>query len=258
MPAGGGTSQTAVNRLAGARTQAAELITAGAALLTLLVFAPVVGLMPQATLAAVVIVYSIGLIQLTDFRAILEIRRTEFVWALTAFGGVLLLGTLRGIVVAIIVSLFALARQTADPPVYVLGRKRGTNVFRPRSDEHPEDETFPGLLILRPEGRIYFANAERIGEKIRHLVEEAKPKVVALHLRSVPDLEYTALKMLIEGEKRLRERGVVVWLVGLNPQVLAVVQRSSLGKTLGRERMHFNLEVAVAKYAEAMRGSKPN
>jgi sulfate permease, SulP family len=77
---------------------------------------------------------------------------------------------------------------------------------------------------------------------------EPKPKVVALDLSGVPDLEYTALKMLIEAEKRQRERGVSFWLVGLNPEVLSVVQRSSLGKVLGRERIHFNLELAVAKY----------
>ena len=243
MPSGGGTSQTAVNRLAGARTQLAELVTAAAALLTMLFLAPLIGLMPQATLAAVVIVYSIGLIKPADFRAILEIRRTEFIWALAALAGVVLLGTLQGILVAIVVSLVALAHQMANPPVHVLGRKPGTNVFRPRSKEHPEDETFPGLLMLRLEGRIFFANAERIGEKMRALADEAKPKVVALDLSGVSDLEYTALKMLIEGEKRQRERGRSLWLVGLNPEVLAVVQRSSLGKVLGRERMHFNLEL---------------
>ena len=68
MPAGGGTTQTAVNRLAGARTQVAELVTAAAALLTMLLLAPLIGLMPQATLAAVVIVYSVGLIRPAEFR----------------------------------------------------------------------------------------------------------------------------------------------------------------------------------------------
>jgi sulfate permease, SulP family len=251
MPAGGGTTQTAVNRLAGARTQLAELVAAGVALVTMLLLAPFIGLMPEATLAAVVIVYSIGLIKPAEFATILEVRRTEFVWALAALAGVVLLGTLQGILVAIVVSLFALAYQVADPPVRVLGRKPGTNVFRPRSEEHPEDETFPGLLLLRPEGRIFFANVERVGEKMRPLIAEANPKVVALHLRGVFDLEYTALKMLTEAEKRYRERGVFLWLVGLNPGVLAMVQRSPLGETLGRERMFFNLEQAVAKYQAA-------
>src|SRR5262249_62112593 len=77
MPSGGGTSQTAVNLRAGARTQAASLVTAATALGTMLFLAPLIGLMPQATLAAVVIVYSIGLIQPVEFRAVLRVRRTE-------------------------------------------------------------------------------------------------------------------------------------------------------------------------------------
>jgi anti-anti-sigma factor len=127
----------------------------------------------------------------------------------------------------------------------VLGRKPGTNVFRPLSKEHPEDETFPGMLLLRLEGRIFFANAERVGEKLRPLMAEAKPEVVALDLSGVPDLEYTALKMITEAEKRARGRGIRLCLVGLNPEVLRIVQNSELGKTLGRERMFFNLEQCV-------------
>ena len=251
MVAGGGTSQTAVNRRSGARSQLAGAVTAGATLVTMLLLAGPMGLMPEATLAAIVIVYSIGLIKPEDFRAILAVRRTEFIWALTALAGVVTLGTLKGIVVAIVLSLVALAQQTANPPVYVLGRKPGTNVFRARSPEHPEDEEFPGLLLLRVAGRIYFANAERLVEKIKPLVDEAKPKVVALDLSAVTDLEYTALKGLIDAERRQRERGVLVWLVGLNPEVLGVVQRSTLGRVLGRDRMHFTLDIAVAKYLAA-------
>jgi MFS superfamily sulfate permease-like transporter len=204
--------------------------------------------MPDAALAAVVIVYSVGLIKPADFRAIYSVRRTEFVWALAAMAGVVMLGTLQGILVAIVVSLIALAYQSADPPVHVLGRKPGTNVFRPRSSEHPEDETFPGLLLLRPEGRLFFVNAERVAHKIRPLIEAAHPKVVALDLGGVFDLEYTALKALSDAEKRSRDHGVLLWLVGLNPSVLEMVRRSPLGETLGRERMFFTLEQAVARY----------
>jgi len=175
----------------------------------------------------------------------------EFIWALVALAGVVVLGTLKGIVVAIVVSVVSLAQQVASPPVYVLGRKPGTNVFRPRSAEHPEDETFAGLLLLRVEGRVFFLNAARIGEKIRLLINQLKPKVVAIDLTGVFDLEYTALKALNEAQKRLGEDGISVWLVGLTPAVLDVVERSSLGERLGRERMHFNLEIAVRKYLSA-------
>jgi anti-anti-sigma factor len=204
--------------------------------------------MPGATLGAVVIVYSIGLIKPSEFRSILKIRRMEFLWALGALAGVVILGTLNGILVAIILSLVGLAYQAANPAVHMLGRKPGTNVFRPRSKEHPEDETFIGLLIVRLEGRVFFANAERIGDKMKLLLAEANPRVVALDMSGVFDLEYTALKMVTEAEKRHRERGVMLWLVGLNPEVLRVVQNSELGKTLGRERMFFNLEQAVEKF----------
>jgi sulfate permease, SulP family len=81
-------------------------------------------------------------------------------------------------------------------------------------------------------------------------VNEAQPKVVALDLSPVFDLEYTALKALSEGEKRQRERGVDTWLVGLNPGVLQMVRRSPLGKALGRERMQFSLELAVTRYLQ--------
>ena len=251
MPAGGGTSQTAVNRSAGARTQLAELVTAGATLLTMLLLAGPMGLMPQATLAAVVIVYSMGLIELAGFRAILQIRRLEFIWALAALAGVVVLGTLQGIVVAIVVSIVSLAQQVANPPVYVLGRKPGTNVFRPRSAEHPEDESFPGLLLLRVEGRVFFLNAARIGEKIRSLMPEMKPNVVALDLSGVFDFEYTALKALIEAHKRFADDGISVWLVGLTPAVLRVIERSVLAERLGRDQMHFNLEIALRNYLRA-------
>jgi len=242
-----------VNRVAGARSQLAEIVTAAVTLMTMILLAPLIALMPQATLAAVVIVYSVGLIRPAEFRQILSVRRTEFAWALIAFAGVVLVGTLKGIIVAIIVSLAALAYQVTNPPVYVLGRKPGTNVFRPHSKEHPDDERFVGLLLLKLEGRVFFANAQQIAQKIRLLIEEAQPTVVACDLSAVFDLEYTALKMLTEGEKRQRERGVTLWLVGMNPSVLGVIQRSQLGEALGRDAMHFNLEIAVAKYLATVR-----
>jgi SulP family sulfate permease len=248
MSAGGGTSQTAVNRLAGARSQLAGLITALATLLTLLLLAPLISLMPQATLAAVVIVYSVGLIELPEFREILAVRRTEFVWAVAAFAGVMLLGTLQGILVAIVISLVALAQQVADPPLYRLGRKRGTNVFRPLSPENPDDETFAGLLMVRPVGRLFFFNGQRLADKLRQLVDEVQPRVVVLDLSAVFDVEYTVLKMFAEGEARMKERGVSVWLVGLTPEVLTTVRRSPFGQAVGQDRMFFNLEQAVAKY----------
>jgi SulP family sulfate permease len=248
MPAGGGTSQTAVVRSVGGQSQKASLVTASAALATMLFLAPLLGLMPNATLAAVVIVYSVGLIQPAEFRAIRSVRTMEFRWALIACVGVLVFGTLKGIVVAIIVSMIGLASQTAQPRISIIGRKRGTDLLRPLSPEHPDDETLEGLLIVRPEGRLFFVNSQNVAERIGALVEQHQPRVLVLDLSRVPDIEYSALQGLMEGEQRLTARGSVVWLAGLNPGVLETVQHAGFDQRLGRERMLFNARAAVERY----------
>jgi len=248
MPAGGGTSQTAVVRSVGGRSQKASLVTAGASLATMLLLAPLLGLMPHATLAAVVIVYSVGLIQPMEFRAIRGVRSMEFRWALIACVGVLVFGTLKGIVVAIIVSMIGLASQTAHPRVSVIGRKRGADVLRPLSPAHIDDETFEGLLIVRPEGRLFFVNAQYVAEQIDALVAQHKPRVLAVDMSRVPDIEYSALQMLMEGEQRMSDSGTVVWLVGLNPSVLEVVRHAGLDERLGGDRLLFNARAAIERY----------
>ena len=248
MPSGGGASQTAVNRMTGARTQVSGLVSAAVAVLAALFLSPLIALIPNAALAGVVIVYSLGLIQPGEFRDMLRVRRTEFIWAVVAMLGVMVLGTLKGILVAIIVSLVALGYQAAHPKLYVLGREPGTTKFRPRSPDHPNDEFEPGLLLVRPEGRLFFLNTERVAEKLRKLMAETRPRVVMLDLRAVFDLEYSALKTLIEAERRARAAGIELWLGAMQPDVLAVVQRSPLGEALGRDRIFTSIDSAVTRF----------
>ena len=130
MPAGGGTSQTAVVRAAGGRSQMSSLIVAAASAATMLVLAPILGVLPQPILAAVVIIYSVGLISPAEFVDIGRIRRMELTWGLAALIAVLIFGTLQGILVAIVLSLLALSFQAANPNVYVIARKSGADVGR--------------------------------------------------------------------------------------------------------------------------------
>ena len=257
MPSGGGASQTAVVRGAGAVSRGASLATASAALATMLVLAPLLGLLPNATLSAVVIVYSVGLISIPEFKAIHRVRGMEFGWAVAACLGVLLFGTLQGIVVAIVVSLVGLSSQAARPPVYIIGRKPGADVLRPISPEHPDDQTFEGLLILRPEGRLFFANAQYVGERIRALTAENHPRVLVLDMGRVHDLEYSAIKMLVESDSRLTEQGIEVWVAGCNPGVLELVRRSELAERLA-DRMIINTRVAIERFQSRERESAPN
>jgi len=256
MPAGGGTSQTAVNDSAGARSQLAGLVTAAVVVATLLFLAPVFAVLPHATLAAVVVAASIGLCSPAQFLAIRRIRHMEFRWALVALIGVVLLGTLKGVLVAVLASLLGLIIHGNRYPIHVLARKPGTQVFRPRTPEHPEDETFPGLLLVRPEGQIYFGNVSRLAQQLRELRHAEAPRVLALDLSAVTDLEYTALRMLIEADEKMHSDGVALWLVGLNPEVLAVVQHSGLAERLGRERMLFTVQEAVERFQSRTGGSR--
>jgi MFS superfamily sulfate permease-like transporter len=215
---------------------------------TLLFLSPLISLLPKATLAAVVVVTTLPLLSTTEFRDILQVRRTEFLWALAACAGVVLLGTLQGILVAIAISVLTLFYQANHPLVYTVRRKPGTDVFRPQSLNHPGDETIPGLLIIRTEGRMTFASAPHARERLAALIEETVPQVVILECSAIPDFEYTALRTLTRAEERMREHGVILWLCALNPLALEVVRRSPLGQAMGSERMFFNLREAVKAY----------
>jgi MFS superfamily sulfate permease-like transporter len=95
---------------------------------------------------------------------------------------------------------------------------------------------------------MYFANATVIGEKLRALVDHEKPRVLLFDCGAVPGFEFTALRMLVEAEQLLREEGVELWLAALNPEALELVRRTPLAERLGRQRMFFNVEDAVASY----------
>ncbi len=243
-PSGGGTSQTAVNAKAGAKSQVSEMVTVGVVVLTLVFLAPVISLMPEATLGALVLAAAAGLVNVGEFRDMAKIRRRELIWALFAFAGVIMLGTLEGILVAVLISILTLIAQADRPSVYALGRKPDTDVFRPLGD-HPQDETFAGLLITRTEGRLFFANVSWVIDNLWQLIQEDDPQILVLDCSAIPDIEYTALKSLTEFEEQLRGAGVSLWLAALNPTPLHIIEHAPLGETLGSERLFFNLEQAV-------------
>jgi high affinity sulfate transporter 1 len=249
---GGGTSITAVNRNAGAKTQLTSIIIVISVILTLLFLASVIGLLPQATLGAMVMVAAAGLISIESFRQIRRIRNTEFIWAVIAFLGVVLLGTLEGILIAVLISILTLFIQSSFPPVYALGRKPGTDVFRPLSTDHPDDETFPGLLMVRTEGRMNFSSAPNATAKFLTMIEGMDLQVIAIDFSAIPDLEYTALENLEELDEQLNSQGIQLWLTALNPEPLNIIRRSSLGEVLGNERLFFNMEQAVEAYQSRM------
>ena len=207
--------------------------------------------MPEATLGALVLMAAAGLVHIDEFRDMARIRRMELILALLAVFGVIVLGTLEGILVAVIISLLTLLAAVDRPPVYAMGRKPGTDVFR-RLGDHPNDESFPGLLIARTEGRLFFANVSWVIDKLWAMIHQASPQVLLLDCGAIPDIEYTALKSLAEFEEQLQDAGILLWVAALNPEVLHIVRQSPRGEKMGNTWMYLNVEQAVETYLQRL------
>jgi MFS superfamily sulfate permease-like transporter len=225
-------------------------VSAGAVLITLLFLSSAIGALPEAALGAVIIVAAVGMIKPARFKAIARVRRDELMWALATVAGVVLIGTLQGILIAVAISMLTLMYQANHPPVYAVAYNRERQIFR-RAGESESDETFPGLLILRTEGRLTFANAANAGEKMQALIAQARPRVVALECSGIPDIEYTALTMLADAEQRLRAEGITLWLVAVNPDLMSIFARSTVSAASDPERTFANLHKALEAWQRA-------
>lgn len=250
LPSDGAVSHTAAARQAGASSQLAQWVAAAAVVVTLLLLSRAIAALPEAALAAVVIFIAMGMVKLGPFKEIARVRRTELAWAIITVAGVVLVGTLEGILIAVVISVLTLIYQANRPPVYAVAYNREHKLFR-RAGENVADETVPGLLILRVEGRLMFANAENVADKLRALVEQTQPRVIVLECSGIPDIEYTALVMLAEAEQRLRDRGIALWLASVNPDLRPVLARSTLTVASDPDRLFANLHKALETWERA-------
>jgi SulP family sulfate permease len=247
FPAGGGLSQTAVNDGAGARTQLAELATAGLVALVLIVLAPLVKYIPEAALGGIVLVAAASLLSRDEARAIRRLQVQDWVFAVVTLAAVLLVGTLQGILVGVVVSLLTLFWDLNHPSIVVLSRKPGTDVFRSEA-EHPDDERIPGLLILRVESPLYFGNAQRVIDRVALIVRETDPppRVLLLDCSAVSDADTTAASVLAERVDRLETSGTQVWLAAITERVLRLARRSPRWSGLAeRGQVHPTVATAV-------------
>jgi MFS superfamily sulfate permease-like transporter len=215
-------------------------------LLCLLMLSAVIGLLPDPALGALILVAAIGMIKPAAFSAIAQVRRDELLWALATLAGVILIGTLQGILIAVAISMLTLFYQANHPPVYRGAYSRAQAIFR-RAGDNERDETFPGLLLLRTEGRLNFANAANVAAKMQLLIAQTQPppRVIVIDCSAIPDIEYTALLMLTDAEQNLRSRGIELWLAGVTPDLRQVIERSPLGVALGPQRFFHNLFKAL-------------
>jgi MFS superfamily sulfate permease-like transporter len=255
---GGGASQTAVNVRSGARSQISQLTAAIVVALALTILAPMFNLIPDAVLGAIVLFVVTGLIKVQEIQSIRAIRARDAALAITAFLAVVVWGMLEGILVAVLLSLLTLVFQSSRPQIHLLGRKPGTDEFRPR-EEHPDDETLDGMLILRTEGAIYFGNAGYIEDRVLDLADQATPpvRVILMDGSAVPDVEYTGMVTIGRLNRELEELGIELWFAALQPRPLAMMHKR-LAQTVGtQERFFSSVQAAVDAYGAQVNAATP-
>ena len=231
MVVNGSLSKTAVNGSAGARSQLSGLVVAALAIVTLLFLTGLFEDLPEATLGAVVIA---ALIELVDIPALRELyrlytgrigriygpaARPDFIAAIAAMLGVLFFDTLPGLFIGIAVSLLLLLYRSSKPNVAVLGMVPGTRTQFADRDRHPENEAQPGVVVVRVESGLFFANADTVRADLVARADEPGVRVLVLDAESMPFVDITAIRMLRELAEELRDRGTTFALANEIGQV---------------------------------------
>jgi SulP family sulfate permease len=245
MPVGAGYSGTSANEAAGAQSRWAGLIAGAAVLLMVLLLLRWIERIPQAVLAAIVIHAVSKSWRLSVFRPYLLWKRDRLL-ALAAVISVLSLGILNGLLLAIVLSLILLLRQLAAARLSVLGRLADGHDFVDIA-QHPDAVQLPGVLILRPEEPLFFANAESVLTLAREQVQKRTGlKQVILSLEESPDLDSTALESLSDFSSWLQSLGVGLRVARLKDDTRTLLLRAALPQLSPQALNNWSVEDAVS------------
>jgi sulfate permease, SulP family len=246
MPVSTSLSASSLNESAGARTQLSSLTTGALVIATLLVLAPVFSNLPKAVLGAVIIdAVVFGMIDLAELRRLRRVAPFDFWIAVAAIVAVLSAGVLAGVAIGVGLSLGWLIYVATRPPMPLLGREPGTHVFRDL-DENPDDEIFPGIVVLRLDGGLFFATAEALEDRIRGLaLDGAEPHALVLDLEGVNFVDSQGAAKLTELHRLTEADGITLRLARVKPQVRAVLEADGIVALLGADHLHGNVQRAV-------------
>lgn len=249
FPISGSASRTPVALSTGAMTQMTGVASAIAITVLLLVGSQAFVWLPRSTLAAVVIAAAIGLIDLPALAHLYRVARSEFPLLLVCFAGVILLGVLPGIALAIGVSLLDFVRHSWRPHFAVLGRVSGLKGYHDVK-RHPEGRQVPGLVVVRWDAPLFFANADLFGDRIRELVRAAEPPArwVVIAAEPITDVDSTAADALAALLDELRAGGVQLTFAEMKGPVKDLMKRYGLFDRVGQERFYPTVGVAVKEY----------
>jgi SulP family sulfate permease len=260
LPVSGGMSQSVVNESAGARTPLSGLVAAVFTLVIVLLASGLLRNLPQPVLAAIVLAAVTGLIDVHALRHIWRFSRSEFAIAIAALFGVLGSGPVNGVLLGAAISIVLLLRQASQPRVVELARVPGTTHFADRL-RHPENESVPGVLVIRCESALLYFNVEFVRERLFELLS-ARPEPVRLivfFLGTVPRIDLAGAQLLADLHTTFRARGVAFRLADAHGEVRAALQRIGFEEEYGVLETGQTVDGIVAKWHQqpSMVGQPP-
>jgi SulP family sulfate permease len=248
-PVAGGLSQSSVNDQAGAKSPLALVFASGTIALCLLFLTGLLRNLPNVVLAAIVLVAVKGLIKVPDLRRVWQLSRFEFGISMVALVGVLLLGILKGVLLAAIASLLMLLARAARPHVAALGRIPGTRRYSDL-ERSPDNEPIPGALLLRVEASLLYFNAEHVRDIVRRRVASAAGplRVVVFDLSTSPHVDVTGVMMLSGLQKELATAGVALRFVEARAEVRDRLRRGDTRAQVGQVDRRISLDDVVKEF----------
>ena len=255
MPVSTSLSASSLNDHSGARSGLASLVSGVTVLLTLLVLAPLFSNLPKPVLAALIIeAVVMGMMDLPEMRRLARVQRFDFWIAMAAIAGTLVFGVLTGVMIGIGLSLLWLISVATRPRMPLLGRERGTQVFR-ELDEYPADEQFPGVVVLRLDGGLFFATSDALEDRVRE-VALSTPGItgIVLDCEGIDFIDSQGSAKMGEVLELTEQAGVILRLARVKPTVLEVLARDGFLDRIGENRTHGNVYRAVETQLGAVGG----
>jgi len=251
LAAGGSLSQSAVNEAAGARSEVSPLVATALSLVTVLVLMPVFTDLPEAVLAALIIHAVSHLWKTAEFRRYYHRQRLEFWIGLATLLGVITLDVLRGILIGVVSMVLLLLFHVSRPRIGVLGRVPGVPDAYGDVGRHPDYEPVPGVLILRLEAPLFYANAAVVADRVRALVGAAEPVPAAVILDggAIEDLDITSAEVVDTLVHTLHSAGVDFALADVREFVLDTARRVGVLDTIGADHTFHTIDEAVRALA---------
>lgn len=243
-------STSANAEAAGAKTQLTGLVSAGLVLVTILFLAPLFKSLPNAVLAAVVINSVLGLMDVPELRRYRKGRRSDFVLALVALFGVVLSDVLVGLSIAVFLSLLMVLYRASRPYIARLGRVPGQRAAYGDISRHPEYQEVGGLIIMRMDAPLFFANANVADKEIRAAIQKSAspPQAILLDLAATADLDIASVDMLQDLVKDLRSNNIELLLAQVRGAARDRLRRTGLIDVIGAEKIFLSVEEAVHNF----------